>query len=91
MGQQSYACMVIILMYEGLQINVYSVMYEGLQITMYSVMYEGLQITVHSVMYEGLQITVHSVIETVRYILRNGMSFVLTEKVNQDCVEDKIV
>ena len=38
--------------------------------------------------YEGLQITVLSVIETVSYLLKNGMSFVLTEKFNQDCVED---
>ena len=38
--------------------------------------------------YVGLQINVHSVIETVRYILKNGMSFLLTEKCNQDCVED---
>ena len=38
--------------------------------------------------YEGLQITMHSVIETVRYLLKNGMSFLLTENFNQDCVED---
>ena len=38
--------------------------------------------------YEGLQITVHSVMETVRYLLRIGISFVLTETFNQDCVED---
>ena len=38
--------------------------------------------------YEGLQISVLSVIETVRYLLKNGMLFVLTEKLNQDCVED---
>ena len=38
--------------------------------------------------YEGLQIAVLSVIETIRYLLKNGMSFVLTENLNQDCVED---
>ena len=37
---------------------------------------------------EGLQITVHSTIEAVKFLLEAGMSFVLTERFNQDIVEE---
>ena len=36
--------------------------------------------------YEGLRITVYSVIEAIKFLL--GMEFVLTEKFNQDCLEE---
>lgn len=38
--------------------------------------------------YEGLQITVNSLIEAVQFLLRQGMPFVLTERFNQDVVEE---
>ena len=38
--------------------------------------------------YEGLQITVYSVVEATKFLLENGMNFVLTEKFNQDVVEE---
>ena len=38
--------------------------------------------------YEGLQITAKSTIEMTRYLLQEKMPFVLTEKVNQDVVEE---
>ena len=37
--------------------------------------------------YEGIQISMHSVIEVTKYLLAQGMEFVLTERFNQDCVE----
>ena len=36
---------------------------------------------------EGLKITVLSVVECIKYCLNNGMPFVLTEKFNQDAIE----
>ena len=38
--------------------------------------------------YEGLRITVKSTIESVRFLLESGMPFVLTERFNQDVVEE---
>ena len=38
--------------------------------------------------HKGLQITVHSLIETVKFLLKSGMPFVLTEKFNQDVSEE---
>ena len=38
--------------------------------------------------YEGIQILVHSVIEAIKYLLGQGMEFVLTERFDQDCVEE---
>ena len=38
--------------------------------------------------YEGLQITVHSIIESVKYLLGIGIIFVLTERFNQDGLEE---
>ena len=38
--------------------------------------------------FEGLQITVNSLIEATKYLLQNGMSFVLTERFNQDVLEE---
>ena len=38
--------------------------------------------------YEGLQITTLSVIEVTQYLLSEGMPFVLTERFNQDVVEE---
>ena len=38
--------------------------------------------------YQGLKITVHSIIECTKYLLSNGMEFVLTERFNQDVVEE---
>ena len=38
--------------------------------------------------FEGLQITVYSVTERVKYLLNSGLKFVLTEKFNQDVVEE---
>ena len=38
--------------------------------------------------YEGIQILVHLVIEAKRYLLAQGMEFVLTEPFNQDCAEE---
>ena len=38
--------------------------------------------------YEGLQITVNSVVEATRFLLKEGMPFVLTERYNQDVLEE---
>ena len=38
--------------------------------------------------YEGIQISVHSVTEATKYLLAEGIKFVLTERFNQDCVEE---
>ena len=38
--------------------------------------------------FEGIQITVYSLIEATRYLLQNGVNFVLSEKFNQDVVEE---
>ena len=38
--------------------------------------------------YEGLQITAKSTVELARFLLTSGMKFVLTEKFNQDVVEE---
>ena len=38
--------------------------------------------------YEGLQITVNSVIEATQFLLQEGMPFVLTERFNQDVLEE---
>ena len=38
--------------------------------------------------YEGLQITVFSTIEATKYLLSLGCSYVLTEKFNQDSLEE---
>ena len=38
--------------------------------------------------YEGLQIAIHSIIEAAKYLLGIGMSFVLTERFNQDVLEE---
>jgi len=38
--------------------------------------------------YEGLVITVNSVIEATQFLLESGMPFVLTEKFNQDVLEE---
>lgn len=38
--------------------------------------------------YEGFSITVHSAIEVVRFLLEEGMEFVLTERFCQDPVEE---
>lgn len=38
--------------------------------------------------YEGLQITVHSVIEATRFLLGEGMEYVLTERFCQDTLEE---
>ena len=38
--------------------------------------------------YTGLLITVHSVIEAMRFLLDSGMPYVLTERFNQDCLEE---
>ena len=38
--------------------------------------------------YEGLQITALSTIEAVRFLLNKGMPFVLTERFNQDVLEE---
>lgn len=38
--------------------------------------------------YEGFKITVHSVTEVVRFLLEEGMEFVLTERFCQDPVEE---
>jgi hypothetical protein len=37
--------------------------------------------------YEGFEITVHSAIECTRFLLQEGMEFVLTERFCQDLVE----
>ena len=37
--------------------------------------------------YEGLKITTHSTIKVVKFLLLQGMPFVLTERLNQDCLE----
>ena len=37
--------------------------------------------------YEGIQITTLSIIELIRFLLENGVNFILTEKFNQDCLE----
>ena len=38
--------------------------------------------------YEGIRITVHSVIEATKFLLQSGFEFVLTEKFNQDVLEE---
>ncbi|XP_015763062.1 PREDICTED: uncharacterized protein LOC107342123 [Acropora digitifera] len=38
--------------------------------------------------YEGLQITIHSVIEAPRFLLGEGMEYVLTERFCQDTLEE---
>ena len=38
--------------------------------------------------YEGFQITVHSVIEVCKFLLQEGMEYVLTERFCQDIVEE---
>ena len=38
--------------------------------------------------YEGIRISVHSVIKDTKYLLTQGMEFVLTERINQDCAEE---
>ena len=38
--------------------------------------------------YEGLQITAKSTVGLSRFLLQSGMPFVLTEKFNQDVVEE---
>eukprot|EP00794_Sanderia_malayensis_P001918 gene1918-2175_t len=38
--------------------------------------------------HEGLQITTYSVIEATKYLLNNGFDFVLTNRFNQDMVEE---
>ena len=38
--------------------------------------------------YEGIQTSMHSVIETTKYLLAQGMEFVLIERFNQDCAEE---
>lgn len=38
--------------------------------------------------YEGLHITVNSLIEATKFLLNNGMPFVLTERFNQDALEE---
>ena len=38
--------------------------------------------------YEGLKITTHSTIKVVKFLLLQGMPFVLTERLNQDCLEE---
>ena len=38
--------------------------------------------------YEGLQISTNSVLEVTKYLLNSGTSFVLTEKFNQDALEE---
>ena len=38
--------------------------------------------------YEGLQITVYSVIEVTKFLLSKGMAFVLSNRFNQDIVEE---
>ena len=37
---------------------------------------------------EGLKITTHSTIKVVKFLLLQGMPFVLTERLNQDCLEE---
>ena len=41
--------------------------------------------------YEGLKITPHSTIKVVKFLLLQGMPFVLTERLNQDCLEEYFV
>ena len=38
--------------------------------------------------HESLKITTHSVIRVVKFLLLEGMPFVLTERLNQDCLEE---
>ena len=38
--------------------------------------------------YEGLQISVHSLIEWTKFLLQNGVKYVLTERFMQDCLEE---
>ena len=38
--------------------------------------------------FEGLQISVHSQIECTKFLLQNGVKFVLTERFMQDCLEE---
>ena len=37
--------------------------------------------------YEGIHITTLSMIELIRFLLENGVDFILTERFNQDCLE----
>ena len=37
--------------------------------------------------YEGILISVYSVIESVKFLIQDGMKFVLTERFNQDVAE----
>jgi len=38
--------------------------------------------------FEGLQMTVYSLVEATQYLLQNGVDFVLTERFNQDVLEE---
>ena len=38
--------------------------------------------------YEGLKITAYSTIEATRYLLNDGMTWVITSRFNQDCAEE---
>ena len=38
--------------------------------------------------FEGIKISIYSLFEKVRFLLENGASFVLTEKVSQDRLEE---
>ena len=38
--------------------------------------------------YEAVQITTHSVIDLVKYLLQNGVQYVLTERLCQDPLEN---
>ena len=38
--------------------------------------------------YEGLKITAYSTIEATRYLLNDGMPWVITSRFNQDCAEE---
>ena len=38
--------------------------------------------------FQGIQISAYSVIEITKYLLQNGAAFVLTEKFNQDVLEE---
>ena len=38
--------------------------------------------------FEGLQISVHSHIECTKFLLQNGVKYILTERFMQDCLEE---
>ena len=38
--------------------------------------------------YDGIQISAHSVIEATKYLVAQGIEFVLKERFNQNCVEE---